>query len=96
MQARLTIIDNFHIDETLRERGSSLPLGVFYVLDGTFAGAHELPEVGSFVRITTPSGRVERARVKCAEVRPHGAAALVFEEEFVPRLPQLSVVSEAH
>jgi hypothetical protein len=91
MARAYTIIDSFRITEALRERLDALPCGVWFVLEGTFNGAAELPAPGTPIVVVAPDGERFRAVVVNAEVR-HGAATVSFSPQ-LGQLPRLSVFS---
>jgi hypothetical protein len=91
MYLALTIIDSFTVKATDAGVLSDLEAGRWFVMDGAFGSAEEIPTVGSTVEVVTPTSERHWAVVEGAEVR-HGAAALMFASQSFDELPRLSVV----
>ena len=88
MQKPLTIIDSFNVSAEKID----LRAGKWFVLDGTFVSASELPEPGAHVEVATPEGHHFAATVEGVEIR-HGTGALIFFSQEFDALPRLSVIT---
>lgn len=93
MPLTFTIIDSFSVSAGLRERGVDLPLGIWYVLEGVFQSADELPRPGDEVRILSLNGEATYTSISGAEVR-HRSAAVSFLPS-IENLERLSTFSLA-
>jgi hypothetical protein len=91
MQVPLTIIDSFEVTAELLHKLDGMALGKWYVLEGRFTSAAELPLPGSQVAIQEPAGSRRQAVVRSREVR-HGTAAISFGAVDTSPIPRLSVI----
>lgn len=90
VESLLTLVDSFVVTAELAPQLDGLELGKWYVVDGTFASATELPPRGSWVEVQLPNGHSRQVVVVGCEIR-HGVAALSFiEPDF--SFPRLSKV----
>jgi hypothetical protein len=93
MNRAFVVIDTFEVKERGSVTTDSLPCGIWNVLEGSFASAEHLPQIGSEVRITEPDGSTRSAVVSRLELR-HGSAAISItsaENAYLPRLSKVTM-----